>query len=119
MATRMYGVLSLRADGEALEIATEWTFDLSAFTRETAMGANGPVGHKFTPVAPYFEGEVFDTPEITFDKLKAIQGVSATLQLRSGKTLWLRDAAQVGELTGEAHEGKYRLRLEGREGGEA
>ncbi len=119
MPSRVYGVLSLRVGGQPLEIGTEWTYDIGGITRETVLGAGGPIGHKIMPIAAYIEGTVYDAPDVPLSSFKAIQGQDVTLHLYNGKTVYLRSAAQVGELTVEGHEGAIKLRLEGISGGEA
>lgn len=119
MASPVFGVLSVRVGGIALEISGEWTYDIGGVSRESAMGAERPVGMKITPTVPYAEGEVFDLPDVPLATIKAIQDTTVTLQLRSGKTFVLSNASQVGELPVNAAEGKMTLRLEGTHGDEA
>ena len=119
MPTPVYGVVSLRIDGNAYDIAGEWTYDIGGTGRESVIGANGLVGHKIVPRAAYIEGNVFDRGDLSLEQLRSIQDSTATLHLRNGKTVWLRGAAQVGELTVAANEGTIQLRLEGVAGGEA
>lgn len=119
MASPLYGVLSMRVDGDALSISGEWTYDVGGRSREEVMGADGVVGFKVTPMPSYFEGTVFDHPDTNINSIKAIQDVSATLSLRNGKTIVLVDASQVGELAVDAQEGTMTLRLVGTKGYEA
>lgn len=119
MASPVFGVVSVRVDGEALEITGEWTYDLGGVSRESVMGAERPVGFKIMPTIPYMEGEAFDLADIPLATIKAIQDTTATLLLRNGKTFVLRGASQVGELPVNGAEGKMTLRLEGVEGQES
>lgn len=119
MSSPQYGVLSLRVDGDALSISGEWTYDVGGRSREEVMGADGVVGFKVTPMPSYFEGTVYDHPDVNINKFRAIQDVSATLSLRNGKTIVLVQASQTGELPVDAQEGTMTLRLVGLNGYEA
>ncbi len=113
-----FGVVSVRVDGEALEISGAWTYDIGGVSRESVMGAERPVGTKIVPTIPYIEGEVFDKADVPLSTIKGIQNATATLLLRNGKTIVLRGASQIGELPVDGSEGKMTLRLEGVEGQE-
>jgi len=113
-----FGVVSVRVDGEALEISGAWTYDIGGISRESVMGAERPVGTKVMPTVPYIEGTVYDKADVPLSSIKGIQGATATLSLRNGKTIVLRGASQIGELPVDGQEGTMTLRLEGVEGQE-
>ncbi len=93
----------------------EWTYNIGAMKRETAMSSVGPVGFTERHQVPFCEGELITNQELPDSEILNAVDVIVTLVLANEKTFTLSGAFQAGE--GDyTTDGKLKVRFEGLKG---
>ncbi|WP_028310983.1 phage tail tube protein [Derxia gummosa] len=107
MGKRTAGVCYLKVDGELIEIAGDVECPLTEFKREPVMGADGVVGYKETPVAPYIKVTGITTPGFPIEKLRQMTDGQGTAEFANGRVyslsgMWLQGDTGVKSEAGTA-----------------
>jgi len=117
MASRIAGIIFLKADGAILKAKGSFTYGLGKFTREAMKSADGTIaGYKESLETPAFiEGEISDDKDFDLNSLDAITDGTITLELATGKIVTLSKAFHVNSdgLSGTTEEGVISVRFEG------
>ncbi len=107
------GLLSLKMNGEILDALGNFDYCLATPKREAVVGADRVHGFSETPQVPYIEGEITDRKDLDLRALFNATSVTVTLELRSGKTVVLREGWYAGEAKVSTEKGTVSVRFEG------
>lgn len=115
---RVGGTLLLKLDGALLQAKGNFTYDLGEPQREPVTGPDGPHGFKEMPKAPYIEGAITDSDEISAQDIFRFRDGTATIELANGKVIALREAYYSGNGQVTTEEGEINFRIHGLRGEE-
>lgn len=112
------GRVTLSIDGDRVAVRGNVTSNIGQnVVRETQGGTNGPHGFSEIANTQFIEVDVTEVPEFDLAKLNGVKDATVNAELADGRTLVLRNAAQVGELTRNADDGSIgAVRFEGLSG---
>lgn len=112
------GRVILTIDGDRVSVRGNVTSNIGqTVMRETQSGTDGPHGFSVTDTVPFIELDVTERQEFDLEKLNKVSDATVNAELADGRTLVLRNAAQVGELTRNADDGSVSgARFEGLSG---
>lgn len=110
---RIGGTIAVKCNGSVLLAKGAFSYNLGVPKRETVVGADTVHGVKEVPQPAFIEGEITDQKDLDLRELASQLNATVTLDLANGKTISLRDAAFVGEATGNTEEGAIPVRWEG------
>ena len=113
MAEHVAGVLSFQLNGTTYRMKGNWTYNLGRVKRDGIVGSDGVHGYKEVPQVPFVEGAVTDGRSLVLDDLLGFTEGTATLHLRNGKVIELRDGWFAGEGTVDTEESEIAVRFEG------
>ncbi len=115
MARRVGGIIEFKIDGEVYSAKGSWSYGLGKPTREAIVGADSIHGYKEMPIAPFIEGEITDTGDISLEALASTFESTITLSLANGKVIALRDAWSTNPdgMSGQTEDGNVKVRFEG------
>lgn len=118
MSQRRAGICFFKIDGEIFDAKGNFTYNIGMPKREAIVGADAVHGYKETPQAPFIEGEITDRGNLDLQKLLAMDGGTATLELANGKIIVLREAWYAGDGNVQTEDGNIQLRIEAKQGEE-
>lgn len=115
MSMRKGGIIELQIDGAIYQAKGAFTYGLGKAVREAIVGHDEVHGYKETPVAPFIEGEITDSSDLSLDGLAAVTDSTVTLRLANGKVIALRNAwcTNPDGLGASTEEGNISVRFEG------
>lgn len=115
MGVRKGGIIEVKIDGSIVQAKGAFTYGLGKPTRESITGSDEVHGFKEMPVAPFVEGEITDSAELSLDDLAAVTDSTVTLTLANGKVIALRNAwcTNPDGLGANTEEGNIAVRFEG------
>ena len=117
---RVGGVITVRIDSEIQRGKGSFTVRPSMEKKEAVVGneKNGSAvhGYKSENMVPFIEGTITDNTNFDIEALIKMDGVTATVELATGKTFILRNSWYAGEGELSTEEGEIQLRLEGSHG---
>lgn len=110
---RVGGKIFVKANGIQYRAKGSWTYNLGKDKREAVVGADAVHGYKAMPQAPFIEGTITDSSELSIEDLLDLTEATIILELANGKIISLNDAwwAADGNVTTE--EGEIEARFEG------
>lgn len=111
--SRVAGTAYLKMGAEQLPLGGSLSVSPNNKTREAVAGLSGVVGHKETPRAPYVEGEVVLSADVSLKTLEDYTGGTIVVELANGSVYTLHDAFFAGDLEADAAEGMVPVRFEG------
>ncbi len=111
---RIGGFLVFKIDG--VQYSARGAFKYQPLTTEKTgrAGQDGPHGFTEMPVVPYIEGELTDLGGVSVQALQALDDSTFTLELANGKVVILRNGWVSGQIPVDTTEGKYPIKLEGK-----
>lgn len=107
------GILGFKIDSDVYYIKADAEYCPGYMKREPKVSGNQHVGWHETWVPSYIQVNMFDTSNLSLDKLFNLEGATVTLQLGNGKVFALHDAYRSGEPKVDAQEGMISVRFEG------
>lgn len=107
------GIVFVKVDGEQLRVKGNVTYNLGLPLREPVVGHDGVHGFKEVPQVAFIELEMTDKKDLSLKKFLSITSATVTAQLNNGKTIVLRNAANVSEGTGNSEEANMTVRFVG------
>jgi hypothetical protein len=107
------GILSAKVNGEILDCVGTFDYCLGTAKREAVVGADRIHGFTETPQVGYIEGEITDRKGLDLRKLFETTEATLTLELRSGKTIVLREGWYAGDAKVATEKGTVSVRFEG------
>lgn len=110
---RVGGIIFFKINGQQYKAKGEFTYNLGRPKRETVVGAEGVHGYKETPQAPFIEGEITDSRNLSLEALVTAKGATVTLELANEKVIALRDAFYAADGNASTEEGNIEVRFEG------
>ena len=115
MGVRKGGIIQLQVDGQIYQAKGAFTYGMGKYVREAIVGHDEVHGYKETPVAPFIEGEITDSADLSLDALSNVVDSTVTLQLANGKVIALRNAwcTNPDGLGASTEEGNISVRFEG------
>lgn len=105
------GILALKIDGVVYSAVGNFTYNQGLPLRADLLGATSVDGYTETPQAAFIAGEIRDSTDVDLEKLATATDVTASLELRNGKTFVLANAWYAGEATGNSEQANFPLRL--------
>lgn len=115
---RRAGIVYLRVNGVLYEAKGNFSHNINPTKKEAMLHTAGVSGYKETPQAPYIEGEITDSRDLSLSDLFGADDVTVTLQEGNGKTVVLRNAWFAGDGTVGTEEANIAVRWEGLSGEE-
>lgn len=110
---RVGGIIELKVDGAILNAKGSFSYNIGRNKKEAVVGADAVHGYKETPQAPFIEGEITDSQDLSLESLQALESATIYLRLANGKLIVLRQAWYAGEGTGTTEEGAIAVKFEG------
>jgi hypothetical protein len=107
------GLLSLLADGKALNAMGDFTYSTARTEIEIVTGVDRHGSERHTPVTPFIEGTISDSGDLDTRTLHGARFDAVQLQLLNGKTIKINKAVQVSRIEVNAIEGTFSVRFEG------
>jgi hypothetical protein len=83
---RRAGTISVTLNGDAFDVR-DWTYDATSFTREELDAQNAPAGYSEKPKFQRAGGTIIDAASLTVASIMAMQNITMTMLLASGKTV--------------------------------
>ena len=115
---RRAGLIIVQIDGEIMDAAGDFEYNLGAPKREALIGADRVHGFKETPQVAYIAGKIRDRKTLDLSKLVNKSDATVTLQLAVGKIFVLRDGWFAGDGTATSADAELEVRFEGISGEE-
>lgn len=112
MGNRRAGRIELKIDGQLVDAKGSFTYGLGQDVREAMVGADGIHGYKETPQVAFIEGEITDSPSLSYSDFIRLDGVTVTLRLGNNKTIILNEAWFAGDGQGQTEEANLAVRFE-------
>lgn len=111
---RTAGVASLVINGEAVDVASDLTYDATRVKREELLGQSGPQGFSETRKNGYIAATIRDSRYLSVASIAELTGVSIVAQLANGKTvagedMWCMECQEV-----KAQDGTFTARFAAR-----
>lgn len=115
MSQRKGGIIFFKIDGVQHQAKGNFSYGLGKPQRTAIVGADGVHGYSELPTAPFIEGEITDSADLSLDELANVKASVATLELANGKVISLKDCWNTNQdgLSGNTEEGNIAIRLEG------
>lgn len=115
MGQRKGGVIFFKVDGTQYQAKGNFSYGLGKEVREAIVGSDTVHGFKGMPTAPFIEGEITDSADLSLDSFSAITDSTVTLELANGKVIALRNAwsCNADGLKVQTEEGNVAIRFEG------
>lgn len=113
-AEHVAGVLSFQLNGKTYRMKGTFTYNLGRVKREPIVGSDGVHGYMEKPQVPFIEGAITDGRSMVLDDLLEFKDGTATLHLRNGKVIELREAWHAGDGTVDTEESEVAVRFEGK-----
>jgi hypothetical protein len=110
---RRGGVIQLQINGVVFDCEGSFSYGLGNPKREAKVGHDRVHGYTELPQAPYIEGSIRDSGDLSMSDLQNLTESTVTLKLANGKTIMLREAWYAAEGKGETEDGKMEVRFEG------
>lgn len=110
---RRAGLIQIQIDGEIMEAAGDFSYNLGAPKREALVGSDRVHGFKETPQAAFIEGDIRDRKTLDLSKVVNMDNATVYLSLANGKAITLRNAWFAGDGTATTDDAKMPVRFEG------
>jgi hypothetical protein len=114
MTQRIGGVAFWYVNGTRLSLRGNFTVSPDIMERAGVAGLDDVHGYIETPVIPFMEGDVSLEPGTTVEDIQTIEDVTVTAELANGLVCTLSNAWKAGRVEINAHDGSFRVRLEGK-----
>lgn len=118
MASVQVGVVSFQVNGVPMRVKGNVTYGLGGEVREAIEGQTGLLGFKVNQMGAFLEVDSMDASDVDLAAVQSLSDVTATAQLRNGKTIVLPNASVVGRIEVSGEDGAFTVRFEAPSGRE-
>jgi hypothetical protein len=113
MAQRVAGIATIKVNGRQYALKGNFTVSPDSIEREEVAGQDFVHGFKETPRAPFIEGDLTLTRDLSIVELRRFTAATVQADLSNGHSYVLRDAFTTSAHDIDTAEGQVRVRFAG------
>lgn len=108
---RVGGIIEVKVNGQLYSAKGSYTYNLGIPKRDPVVGTSSVHGYKEMAQAPYIEGAITDSSDLSLKTLLSLKAATATLRLANGKIIVFKDAFYSGDGNVTTEEGEIEFKL--------